>query len=293
SIAYADANSLFDTVQYVIDYFGLRAQYEKENTEESRERVANIDEFLGGVREYQEKSEGATLELYLENIALVTDLDNMADDQKAVTLMTLHSAKGLEFENVFLVGLEQGLFPSARSLRDESRLEEERRLCYVGFTRAMDRLYLSYAEQRMLYNQTQHNLPSQFLEEVPERVIEDTIAAHREPVSNPAIRTREQIIASRAPRSQRAAASTGRVGSLNIPGVTRGLPQSASRAFAEQAAAMMLFTPGDRVLHKKFGEGNVVELRGNGSDSRVLIEFAAYGVREFVSSLAPIVKVGE
>lgn len=293
AIAKAESSNLIETVEYVVDHFGLRTQYEKDGTEEGRERIANIDEFVGAAREYQEKVEGAALEQYLENIALVTDLDNMADDKKTVTLMTLHSAKGLEFENVFLVGMEQGLFPSSRSLREESRLEEERRLCYVGFTRAMDRLYLSYAEQRMLYNQTQHNQPSQFLEEAPSRVIEDFAAQHRAPIANPAVRTRDQIIASRGPRSQRATTSTGRVGSLNIPGVSRGLPQAQTRAFAEQAAAMMLFSPGDRVLHKKFGEGNVVELKGTGSDSRVLIEFAAYGVREFVSSLAPIVKVGD
>ncbi|MDR0395775.1 MAG: UvrD-helicase domain-containing protein [Oscillospiraceae bacterium] len=282
-----------EAVSMVIEKFGLRAQYEKDNTEESRDRLSNIDEFVGAAKEFGEKVEGATLESYLENIALVTDLDSMREGPGAVTLMTLHSAKGLEFGSVFLVGMEQGLFPSNRSLQDLSRLEEERRLCYVGFTRAKDRLYLSYAEQRMLYNQTQHSLPSQFLEEIPMRVVEEGVKTKRVPMGNPDVKTREQLASNKGLRAAPNPKETGRVGALNIPGVHRGYSPSAARAFAEQAAAMMLFKPGDRVLHKKFGEGNVVELKGTGTDSRVRIEFAAYGVKEFVSSMAPIVKVSE
>ncbi|GHU72375.1 DNA helicase PcrA [Clostridia bacterium] len=282
-----------DAVAEVAEHFGLRAQYEKENTEEARDRLQNIDEFMGAAKEFGEKIDGATLESYLENIALVTDLDSMKEGPGSVTLMTLHSAKGLEFGDVFLVGMEQGLFPSNRSLQDPSKLEEERRLCYVGFTRAKNRLYLSYAEQRMLYNQTQHSYPSQFLDEVPKRVIEDAAGIKKAPMGNPEVRTREQAAAHRSLRALPNPKETGKVGVLNIPGVSKGYSPSAARAFAEQAAAMMLFKPGDRVLHKKFGEGNVVELKGTGTDSRVLIEFAAYGVREFVSSMAPIIKVTE
>ncbi|MDR2657689.1 MAG: UvrD-helicase domain-containing protein [Oscillospiraceae bacterium] len=292
-IARAETMSVGDAVSAVVESFGLRAQYEKENTEEGRDRLANIDEFIGAAKEYGDKTEGATLEGYLENIALVTDLDSMREGPGAVTLMTLHSAKGLEFGNVFLVGLEQGLFPSNRSLQDAGRLEEERRLCYVGFTRAKDRLYLSYAEQRMLYNQTQHSFPSQFLDEVPRRLIEEAARARKAPVANPEVKTREQLASHKGLRAVPNPRETGRVGALNIPGVRKGYSPSSAQAFAEQAAAMMLFKPGDRVLHKKFGEGNVVELKGAGTDSRVLIEFAAYGVREFVASMAPIVKVTE
>ncbi|MDR1600640.1 MAG: UvrD-helicase domain-containing protein [Oscillospiraceae bacterium] len=292
-IARVEGMGVGEAVTTVVAAFGLRAQYEKENTEESRDRLANIDEFIGAAKEFGEKTEGATLEGYLENIALVTDLDAMREGPGSVTLMTLHSAKGLEFGNVFLVGMEQGLFPSSRSAQDTNRLEEERRLCYVGFTRAKDRLYLSYAEQRMLYNQTQHSSPSQFLDEVPRRVVEDGAKAKKAPVGNPEVKTREQLASHKGLRAVPNPRETGRVGALNIPGVRKGYSPSAAQAFAEQAAAMMLFKPGDRVLHKKFGEGNVVELKGTGTDSRVLIEFAAYGVREFVSSMAPIVKVAD
>ncbi|MDR2505740.1 MAG: ATP-dependent DNA helicase PcrA, partial [Oscillospiraceae bacterium] len=302
AIATVDTLPLAEAVAYVVEKFGLRAIYEKGDSDEARDRLANIDEFIGAVNEFAKLTENATLESYLENIALVTDVDTMQDDQKVATLMTLHSAKGLEFGNVFLIGLEQGLFPSMRSIHDPAKLEEERRLCYVGCTRAMDRLYISYAQQRTMYNQTQHNMPSQFLSEIPERLLEDAITARNAPLTNPAVQSREAVRASRANRTP-PPALPGRLGGayptgtptgkLGIPGVTQGLSQAAARAFAEQSAAMRLFAPGDRVLHKKFGEGNVVELRGRGSDTRVLIEFAAYGVREFVSSLAPIVKVNE
>ena len=292
AIAAVDTMPLGEAVAYVVETFGLRAMHEKDKSEESRDRLANIDEFIGAVNEFAGLSENPTLESYLENIALVTDTDNMRDELRQVTLMTLHSAKGLEFGNVFLIGLEQGLFPSARSIREPERLEEERRLCYVGFTRAMDRLYISYANQRTMYNQTQHNLPSQFISEIPERVLVDAVSARKAPLSNPAVQTRESMRSARAARAPQSALP-GRLVGLNVPGVTQGLSQAAARAFAEQSAAMKLLAPGDRVLHKKFGEGNVVELRGTGSDSRVLVEFAAYGVREFVSSLAPIVKVSE
>lgn len=296
AITVAETTPLAETVEYVVNTFGLREQYKAENTEDSKDRIANIDEFIGAVREYDEKvsvnGEKATLEQYLENISLVSDMDNMTDESTVVTLMTLHSAKGLEFENVFLVGMEQGLFPSMRSLREENKLEEERRLCYVGFTRAMDRLYLSYAEHRMLYNQTQHNMPSQFLSEISPELLEDAASARPAPMLNPAVKPRENLMSSRSASRTAAQINGGHIGTLNIPGVGKGVSAAATKAFAEQAAAMSLFHPGDRVLHKKFGEGNVVELKGIGSDSRVLIEFAAYGVREFVSSLAPIVKVG-
>ena len=127
---------LTELVQYVIDTVGLESQYTKEDNDENRSRVENIREFVGAVKEFEEKADNPTLTDYLENVSLVSDLDEMGDDGGAVTMMTLHSAKGLEFPNVFMVGMEENLFPSARSRDDEARMEEERRLCYVGITRA-------------------------------------------------------------------------------------------------------------------------------------------------------------
>jgi len=168
-----DTMKLTEFVQYVIDTTGLESQYAKEDSDEARSRVENIREFVGAVQEFEDKAENPTLIEYLENVALVSDLDAMTEDGGAVTMMTLHSAKGLEFPNVFMVGMEENLFPSMRSRDDQARMEEERRLCYVGITRARERLYLSHASRRMLYNQMQFNDRSRFIDDIPPRVLDD------------------------------------------------------------------------------------------------------------------------
>ena len=173
----AETMKLTDLVQYVIDTVGLESQYTKEDSDEARSRVENIREFVGAVKEFEEKADNPTLTEYLENVSLVSDLDELGEDGGAVTMMTLHSAKGLEFPNVFMVGMEENLFPSARSRDDESRMEEERRLCYVGITRARERLFMSHASRRMLYNQIQFNDRSRFIDDIPARLIEDVSAS--------------------------------------------------------------------------------------------------------------------
>jgi len=289
-IALKDAMPLPDFVTLLIAETRLEAQYLKEDTEEARTRVENIREFIGAVSEFTEKMENATLEAFLENVALVTDLDRFTEGQQAVTLMTLHSAKGLEFDTVFIVGLEQGLFPSNLSI-NEGRIEEERRLAYVGVTRAKRQLYLSYANQRMLFNQMQRNTISQFIDEIPKRLIDEKWTQRAKPIANPAVLTREQIVAAKAAQAVAIDFKGGRSGILQIPGVQQGFSPSLARKFADQAAQVALFKPGDRVLHRKFGEGNVIELRGDGGDCRIVIEFAAYGMKEFAASIAPIVRV--
>ena len=169
----AESMKLTKLVQYVIDTTGLESQYAKEDSDEARSRVENIREFVGAVQEFEDKADNPTLTDYLENVALVSDLDAMTEDGGAVTMMTLHSAKGLEFPNVFMIGMEENLFPSMRSRDDPARMEEERRLCYVGITRARERLYLSHASRRMLYNQMQFNDRSRFIDDIPARLIED------------------------------------------------------------------------------------------------------------------------
>ena len=169
----AESMKLTELVQYVIDTTGLESQYAKEDSDEARSRVENIREFVGAVQEFEDKADNPTLTDYLENVALVSDLDAMTEDGGAVTMMTLHSAKGLEFPNVFMIGMEENLFPSMRSRDDPARMEEERRLCYVGITRARDRLNLSHASRRMLYNQMQFNDRSRFIDDIPARLIED------------------------------------------------------------------------------------------------------------------------
>ena len=171
--AMKECMGLEEFVDLLIEKTGLEEQYRKEDTEEALNRIENIREFRGSISEFAEMGEEPTLEAYLENVSLVTDLDRAETRSDYVTLMTLHSAKGLEFDNVFIPGMEEGIFPSSRSVDEENRLEEERRLMYVGITRARKRLYLSRAEERMMYNNFNRNPPSRFLNEIPARLTEE------------------------------------------------------------------------------------------------------------------------
>ena len=295
---------LTDFVKSVIEKTGLRAQYEKDLADESKARIENMDEFIGAVAEYEKAAESATLEDYLENVALISDLDNAESSPQYVTLMTVHSAKGLEFPTVFIAGLEEGIFPSGRSLADDEKLEEERRLCYVAVTRAMEKLYISYAAQRMLYNQLNYNAPSRFINEIPKRLLDDEWISKRErsfpgamaAYSHPSPRKVAKAQEAPAPAFGMPKVVTSRNGlgfhanALGIPGVQKGFTPSAAASVPASAVAA-LFQEGDRVMHRKFGEGDVVEIRGSGSEARIVISFAAYGIKEFALSIAPIVKV--
>ncbi len=297
---------LSEFVKHLIDVIGLRAQYERDLSDEAKARIENIDEFLGAVAEYEKAADEPTLENYLENVALISDLDSAEQSPNYVTLMTVHSAKGLEFPTVFVAGLEEGIFPSGRSLYDDEKLEEERRLCYVAITRAMKRLYLSYAAQRMLYNQLNYNAPSRFIGEIPKRLLDDEWISKREKSFPGAMDSYTRPAPKRQPRGESAGPIafgapklvTRGIGvghgasALGIPGVQKGFTPSAAASVPASAVAA-LFQTGDRVMHKKFGEGNVVEIRGAGADARIVIAFAAYGTKEFVLSIAPIVKVSE
>ncbi|MBR4067880.1 MAG: DNA helicase PcrA [Clostridia bacterium] len=280
-------------VNYVIDRTGLKAQYERDQSEEGLSRVENINEFLGAVSEYEQAADEPSLSDYLENVALISDLDNATGESKAVTLMTIHSAKGLEFPVVFLTGMEEGIFPNGRCLGDDEKLEEERRLCYVAITRAQKRLHISYAAQRMLYNQVNYNAPSRFIGEIPKRLLDDQLISARERSFPGAMASYQHPVPKRTPRYQATSAGVGQGSSaLGIPGVQKGFTPSAARSLP-LASAGSIFKAGDRVMHRKFGEGNVVAIQGTGADARITISFVAYGIKEFALSIAPIVKVNE
>ena len=298
-----DALPLEEFVGTLIRQTGLREQYVKENTEEAQSRIENIDEFLGAIHEFCQASEQATLEDYLENVALVTDLDRSENERGFVTMMTLHSAKGLEFRNVFIAGMEENIFPSSRSTLDDSRLEEERRLMYVGITRAMGRLFLSRAKRRSIYNQVNINPPSRFLREIPARLLDmdwpdrsqETFGKNRMPAAAPQNRSAQGA----RPRPSLPPNQIGRPKLTfqgqrldQIPGVSKGFLPSKAREQSETALGR-LFQPGDRVLHRKFGAGVVREIHGTGAEARIRIEFTAYGLKEFSMSIAPIVKLEE
>ena len=305
--AMKETMGLEEFVDTLIRTSGLEEQYRKEDTEESMNRIENIQEFRGSVHEFAVLGDNPTLEGYLENVSLVTDLDRAEDRSGYVTMMTLHSAKGLEFDNVFIPGMEEGIFPSARSLEEDNRLEEERRLMYVGITRARKRLYLTRATERMLYNQYSHNPPSRFLEEIPARLIrEEFSSSGRYPFSRPQERKNEGSCGSawnRIPeysaRKNVTAPTLGKPKLMikghdlnSIPGVSRGFVNSKAGVLSGDAMKK-LFSAGDRVRHPKFGFGTVTDVTGTGAESRIRIMFDNAGERELSLAVAPIVKVEE
>ena len=309
--AVKDTMELEEFVDFVIEKTGLESQYIKENTEEAIARLENIGEFRSTLHEFVQSGENVSLEGYLENVSLLTDLDREADEGGYITMMTLHSAKGLEFDNVFIPGMEENIFPSFRSVAEENRLEEERRLMYVGITRARRRLFLTYAEHRMLYNQFSHNAPSRFLDEIPERLIRreacygirNTGDGNRKSYrdgpagrnsSSPWNRTedpgegysfrKQQVASPGKPKLTLKGVSLDQ-----IPGVSRGFVPSQARQ--GEGALQKLFREGDRVAHPKFGTGRVIRTEGTGSDARIMIEFDKGGRREFSLAVAPIVRM--
>lgn len=309
---------LSEFVQKVIDDSGLIAQYQKEENEENQARIENIREFMGAVTEFEQKSEDKSLFAFLENVALVTELDNQDSAPSFVTMMTLHSAKGLEYDAVFMSGMEEGIFPSARAMQEDNRVEEERRLCYVGVTRARKLLHLSYARRRMLFNQMQFNAPSCFLQEIPKRLIreEQSSAAqsasygygapaargagwgsyggsgmrrqggYQDNESRPQYGYGDTMPQRRAPAPKAPAHPAQQP--WNIPGVQRGFVPSPARSVQVQ-----LFKVGDKVQHPKFGKGVIREVTGSGDAARLHIVFPVFGEKVLAQSIAPIVKIEE
>jgi DNA helicase-2/ATP-dependent DNA helicase PcrA len=253
-----DGRPLPDQVELTIERSGLREHYANEKGERGEARLENLDELIGAARAFEQEwpadaeERAGGLTEFLAHAALEAG-EGAADPQEdAVQLMTLHSAKGLEFPLVFLVGLEEGLFPNARSLEEPGRLEEERRLAYVGMTRAERELYLTYAETRRLYGRESYNMPSRFIRELPEEMVE---ALRPQAWTRPSSR-----VDNRRPGS----AST---------------PQQA-------AAAEAGFAIGSRVRHAKFGEGVITQYEGGGASARVQVNFADAGSKWLVLSFA-------
>ncbi len=276
----------------VIELTGYQRQYEAVKSDENTARVQNIQELIGALEQYEQQNPDGGLEGFLENVALVTDLDSMEEGAKALTLMTMHAAKGLEFPCVFVVGLEDGLFPTTRALFDEDKLEEERRLMYVALTRAMRRLYLSSARSRMLFGNRQAGPPSRFLDEIPQRLIEETRPQTGPTRLGSPYGARPQPSGSGAPKH--GIPSVGKIeprafqpGALGIPGVSKGFVPSAARA----SGPAQLFAVGDRVRHRMFGEGTVIELKGSGREARLVIQFNERGEKIFPADTAPIIKI--
>ncbi len=249
------------------------------NPEEVLSRIENVEEFKSKAKEYEEKVENPTFEGFLDNISLVSDVDNYDENQNAVVLMTLHSAKGLEFPVVFMCGMENGLFPSFMSEMEEDGIEEERRLCYVGITRARKKLYFTYAKQRTQYGKTEARMVSRFISEVPEQYLD--VEAKRHSGFNALYNVSSMPKVSKIPSFSFTKASSD---PADIPGVVRGSRMTAGTVNSD-------IKKGDRVNHKKFGEGLVMSVTDIGGDLQYEISFDNVGTRQLMASFAKLTKL--
>ena len=276
-------------VEQIIDRTGYVKQLEAVKSEENETRIENIRELQGAVAEYVQNYPEGEVTDFLENVALVTDMDNDGETGGAITLMTLHSAKGLEFDCVFLAGMEETIFPISRSMFDDNQLEEERRLCYVGITRAKKKLFMTHARTRMLYNNRQANQISRFIGEIPSRLIANgrqSVGTRLAP-SAPNMGMRNSYGGySRPVQSAGNVRQPAQPGAFGIPGVQKGMP---AQQPAQESAG--LFSVGDRVLHRMFGPGVVTELAGKGAAQRAKVKFDSGSERIFAVNAAPIMKM--
>lgn len=259
-----DVLSLIETVIKQTGY-GDMLDKEAEHDPQGESRKENVGEFLSVAKDYMDSNPDGNLQDFLENVALVSDVDDFESSDSKVTLMTLHAAKGLEFPVVFLTGLDEGLFPHSRTLLDPSQVEEERRLAYVGITRAERQLYVTNATTRTMYGRISAYMPSRFLAEIPPQLMEDY---HRKSVM---------------PQSRTTA----------VPGKQRVsiLTKPVASSLPKKHAVTDTFAKGDKVRHKIWGIGTVLDVIGEGPNMQMKIQFPTKGVRQVVVKYAPLEKV--
>lgn len=250
--------------------------------DEIADRMQNISELISKAAAYEEAADMPTLSGFLEEVALVADIDNMDENNNIVSLMTLHSAKGLEFPCVYLAGMEDGNFPSYMAIQSDDKcdLEEERRLCYVGITRARKRLVLSMARQRMIRGEMMLCKQSRFINEIPKELLLESGQGIRKPQS-----FSSEAAARLAENAMRAALPWNRP-AARMSAIKKGAPQTAA---SEEELG---YTKGDRVRHIKFGEGTVTNIASGGRDFEVTVQFDTAGVKKMFASFAKLVKIG-
>lgn len=264
-----------DLIDRVLRDTGYLEELENERTPQAQSRIDNLHELISVAQEFAASEEENNLENFLAHVALVSDIDDTELGEDAITLMTLHSSKGLEFPVVFLVGMEEGLFPHARTLMDETEIEEERRLCYVGITRAKEKLFLSSTKMRTIYGNTVTYPPSRFLQEIPARLVKTIKRQER----FSALENFKQVSEKYSARPQKPA-STFNPHSF--------MPQKPAAA---AGGTDTRFNTGDRVSHSKWGEGMVVSVKDSPDGQEVKVAFAGAGVRSLLTKYAVLKKL--
>ena len=260
-VAEMDDKSVLDILEAILDRTSYLAQLEESTDPQDQARAENIGELLSVAKDFQDTNPTGTVEDFLEQVALVNDVDSFEQEESKVTLMTLHAAKGLEFPIVFLGGLEEGLFPHSRTLMNPEEIEEERRLAYVGITRAEKELYISNATTRTVFGRTSSYLPSRFIDEIPAELVDGLRAKRRIPDDIKPTVPRHMSVASRP--------------------VTK--PIIRNEVIAD-------WKVGDTAIHSKWGNGKVVNVSGEGAGMKLTIEFPTQGVRVVMAKFAPVKK---
>ena len=263
----AASDGLEAAVKYAINESGYKEALMK-RTDDPEGRVRNLDEFVSAAADFEASSEDSSLSAFLENAALIAGADTISDNDGQVLLMSIHNSKGLEFNTVFVAGMEEGLFPLSRALEEESELEEERRLCYVAMTRAERRLYLSYAETRRQYGATRSSEPSRFISEVPEEYTDE---------ARP-LRTR------RPGSSGNRAQFTSSFGTADYKMAAR--PDEKKNTSGKEQT----YSPGDKIIHSTWGAGTVVDVGTIGGDVLITAAFAGLGIKKFIPDASRVKK---
>ena len=260
-VAEMDDKSVLDILEAILDRTGYLYQLEESTDPQDQARAENIGELLSVAKDFQDTNPTGTVEDFLEQVALVNDVDSFEQEDSKVTLMTLHAAKGLEFPIVFLGGLEEGLFPHSRTLMNPEEIEEERRLAYVGITRAEQELYISNATTRTVFGRTSSYLPSRFIDEIPAELVDGLRAKRKVPDDIKQTVPRHMSVTSRP--------------------VTK--PIIRNEVIAD-------WKVGDTAIHSKWGNGKVVNVSGEGAGMKLTIEFPTQGVRVVMAKFAPVKK---
>lgn len=260
-VAEMEDKTVLDILESILDRTGYLAQLEESTDPQDQARAENIGELLSVAKDFQDTNPNGTVEDFLEQVALVNDVDSFEQEESKVTLMTLHAAKGLEFPIVFLGGLEEGLFPHSRTLMNPEEIEEERRLAYVGITRAEKELYISNATTRTVFGRTSSYLPSRFIDEIPEELVDGLRAKRKVP----------DDIKRHVPQHM----------SVTSRPVTK--PIVRNEIIAD-------WKVGDTAIHSKWGNGKVINVAGEGAGMKLTIEFPTQGVRVVMAKFAPVKK---
>ena len=262
--------SLTRIAELVLEDTKYLAELQGERTNEADGRVENLKEFLSVTKQYEEETPEADLSGFLEHVALVADVDLLDDGAEAVVMMSLHAAKGLEFPVVFLVGMEEGVFPHSRALWEPAELEEERRLCYVGITRAMQTLYLTCAQLRTLYGTTNQNFISRFVEEIPQDHIEE-LGQNQEGYGS--------------------GSAQSKVLRFPVERTRQRQSQPSQETTADGTTLIKELETGTKVRHAHFGEGTVISVSGQGADTIVAVAFPDQGIKRFLAGYTPLEKL--